>query len=93
MPRSPTDRTPLQQIIAALPEGVIIVNPDQTIAWANQAALDMHAVLSVSELGGTIAGYQARFELRYRDRQLLSAMSIRCNASSPAKASPTWWWR
>ena len=73
MPQSPTDRTPLQQIIAALPEGVIIVNPDQTIAWANQAALDMHAVHSVSELGGTIAGYQARFELRYRDRQLLSA--------------------
>ena len=41
---TPTERTPLQQIIAGLPEGVIIVNPDETIAWANEAALAMHGV-------------------------------------------------
>ncbi len=67
-----TDRTELQQIIAELPEGVIAVNPDQTIAWANAAALAMHGVKSLKDLGETVADYRARFELRYRDRQPLS---------------------
>jgi PAS domain-containing protein len=68
---TPTDRTQLQQIIAGLPEGIIIVNPDETIAWANEAALAMHGVKSLKDLGGTVSDYRARFELRYRDRQLL----------------------
>ena len=67
-----TDRTQLQQIIAELPEGIIAVNPDQTIAWANEAALAMHGVKSLKDLGETVADYRARFELRYRDRQQLS---------------------
>jgi PAS domain-containing protein len=66
-----TDRTQLQQIIAGLPEGVIIINSDETIAWANEAALTMHGVRSLTELGTTVSDYRARFELRYRDRQLL----------------------
>lgn len=70
--QSPTDRTHLQQIIAGLPEGVIIVNPDQTIAWANEAALAMHGAKSLRELGATVSDYHARFELRYRDRQQLA---------------------
>jgi PAS domain S-box-containing protein len=69
----PSERTPLQQIIAGLPEGVIIVNPDQTIAWANAAALAMHGVRSLHDLGRTVSEYRARFELRYRDRQQLPA--------------------
>jgi PAS domain S-box-containing protein len=70
--RARTDRTQLQQIIAELPEGIIIVSPDQTIAWANEAALAMHGVRSLKDLGETVSDYRARFELRYRDRQQLS---------------------
>jgi PAS domain S-box-containing protein len=69
--RAPTDLTQLQQIIAGLPEGVIIVNRDETIAWANEAALAMHGVKALKELGGTVSAYRERFELHYRDRQLL----------------------
>ena len=70
--QSPTERTPLQQIIAGLPEGIIIVNSDQTIAWANESALAMHGVRSLQDLGRTVEEYRSRFELRYRDRQRLS---------------------
>jgi PAS domain S-box-containing protein len=66
-----SERTQLQQIIAELPEGVIVVNSDQTIAWANNAALAMHGVKSLKDLGETVSAYRARFELRYRDRQQL----------------------
>ena len=71
IPRSQADRTQLQQIIAGLPEGVIIINTDQTIAWANEAALSMHSVKSLKELGGTVSEYRDRFELRYRNRHRL----------------------
>ena len=73
VPQPPADQTQLQQLVAELPEGVIIVDPDGTIAWANKAALAMHGVQAPQHLGGTVAAYQARFELRYRDRQLLTA--------------------
>jgi PAS domain S-box-containing protein len=69
--RPQADRTQLQQIIAALPEGVIIINPDQTIAWCNDAALKMHGVGSLEELGSTVSEYRSRFELRYRNRHKL----------------------
>jgi PAS domain-containing protein len=52
-----SDRTLLQQIIAELPEGVIVVNSDQTIAWANNAALAMHGVKSLKDLGETVSAY------------------------------------
>jgi len=67
-----TDRTRLHQIIAELPEGVIIINPDQTIAWANDAALAIHGAKSLKDLGRTVSDYRSRFELRYRDGQRLS---------------------
>ena len=71
IPRQRADRTQLQQIIAGLPEGIIIVNPDQTIAWCNEAALQMHGVKSLKELGGTVSEYRERFELRYRNKHKL----------------------
>ena len=67
IPHRRADRTQLQQIIQGLDDGVLIVDPDQTIAWANQAALDMHGVAGLAELGSTIDEYRARFELRYRN--------------------------
>ena len=73
IPPPKADRTQLQQIIAELPEGVIIINPDQTIAWSNAAGLTMHGVKSLKELGGTVAEYRKRFELRYRNQHRLAA--------------------
>jgi PAS domain-containing protein len=49
--RTQTDRRQLQQIITGLTEGVILVEPDQTIVWANQAALQMHGITEVAQLG------------------------------------------
>ena len=69
---SPADRTQLQQIIAGLPEGVIIINPDEAIAWANEAALAMHGARSVRDLGETVADYHTRFAFHYRGRQPLA---------------------
>lgn len=65
--RPQTDRRQLQQIIAGLSEGVILIEPDQTIRWANQAALDMHGVEHIAELGTTVSEYRQRFQLRYRN--------------------------
>ncbi len=65
------DRTQLQQIIAALDDGVIVVEPDQSIAWANHAALAMHGVERIEELGATIDQYRQRFELRYRNNHVV----------------------
>ena len=46
-----TNRRQLQQIIAGLSDGVILLELDQTILWANDAALAMHGVGQISELG------------------------------------------
>ena len=73
IPHRKADRTQLQQIIAGLPEGVIIINPDQTIAWSNQAALAMHGVSSLDGLGRTVTEYRERFELHYRNSHKLPA--------------------
>ena len=71
IPRQSADRTQLQQIIAGLPESVISINPDQTIAWSTEAALAVHGVKSLKELGSTVSEYRKRFELRYRNQQKL----------------------
>ena len=71
-PASPrADRTQLQQIISGLTEGVIILDPDGAIAWANDTALALHGVAELKELGATVAGYHGRFVLRYTDQQAL----------------------
>ncbi len=71
--RTQTDRRQLQQIISGLSDGVILIEPDQTIFWANQAALDMHGAADVAELGATITEYRERFRLRYRNNHRLAA--------------------
>jgi len=67
-----TNRRQLQQIITGLSEGVILIEPDQTISWANEAALSMHGVASVGELGETVTDYRSRFQLRYRNNHRLA---------------------
>jgi PAS domain S-box-containing protein len=62
-----TNRRQLQQIIAGLSDGVILLELDQTILWANEAALTMHGVGRISDLGADAAEYAKRFALRYRN--------------------------
>jgi len=71
IPRQRADRGQLQQIIAGLTEGVILIDPDRSLLWANEAALAMHGAADLDELGGTVTGYRARYELRYRSNHRL----------------------
>ncbi|WP_458368397.1 PAS domain S-box protein [Pseudomonas mandelii] len=61
------NRRQLQQIIAGLSDGVILLELDQTIVWANEAALAMHGVSQIGELGANAKEYAKRFALRYRN--------------------------
>lgn len=63
------DRSELRQIIAGLTEGVILVEPDQRIIWANDAALAMHGATGLDELGANVDEYRERFALRYRNNR------------------------
>ncbi len=65
------DRSQLEQIIAGLTEGVILVEPDQTITYANEAALEMHGVTDLDELGRTVDEYRTNFVLRHQGTHLL----------------------
>ncbi len=71
IPPPSADRTQLQQIIAGLNEGVMLIDPDQTIAWANERALAMHGVADLAELGNTVSEYRDRFVLTYRNNHKL----------------------
>ncbi|KAA0984503.1 helix-turn-helix transcriptional regulator [Pseudomonas sp. ANT_J12] len=68
-----TNRRQLQQIIAGLSDGVILLELDQTILWANDAALAMHGVKRINELGANAKEYAERFALRYRNNHLVPA--------------------
>jgi PAS domain S-box-containing protein len=70
--RDSADLRHLRQIIAGLNEGVILIDPDQAILWANHAALGMHGVESVEDLGSTVDDYRQRFQLRYRNNHKLN---------------------
>ena len=65
------DRSQLEQIIAGLTEGVILVEPDQTITYANEAALEMHGVTTLDELGRSVDEYRSNFVLRHQGTHLL----------------------
>ena len=72
IPQRRADRRQLQQIIAGLTEGVLLLDPDGTIVWANEAALSMHGVSAREQLGADVADYRHRFELRYRNNHALA---------------------
>ncbi|KQN93464.1 LuxR family transcriptional regulator [Sphingomonas sp. Leaf231] len=71
--RETADLRHLRQIIVGLDEGVILIDPDQSLLWANDAALAMHGVKDIAELGATVDEYRARFQLRYRNNHRLAA--------------------
>lgn len=64
-------RSELEQVVRALTEGVIIIEIDHRITFANEAALAMHGVDELRELGETISDYRERFVLRYRNQHLV----------------------
>jgi PAS domain S-box-containing protein len=74
-----TNRRQLQQIIAGLSDGVILLDPDQSILWANDAALAMHGVEHVSDLGADAKAYTKRFSLRYRNNHVVPGGSYPIN--------------
>jgi PAS domain S-box-containing protein len=65
-PPTPTLRH-LEQLIADLTAGVVLVDPAGVLVSANAAALRMHGVSSLAELGATADDYCQRFCLRYRN--------------------------
>ncbi|MDP4568374.1 helix-turn-helix transcriptional regulator [Pseudomonas sp. LPH60] len=69
-----TNRRQLQQIIAGLSDGVILIETDQarSLLWANEAALAMHGVSEVGELGANVREYARRYALRYRNNHPLA---------------------
>jgi len=61
----------LEQLMAQLLDGVILVDQAGTILTANDAALRMHGVRRTEELGGTAEGYAERFSLQSQDHRAL----------------------
>ncbi|HVF94068.1 MAG TPA: PAS domain S-box protein [Sphingomonas sp.] len=61
----------LEQLMSQLLDGVILIDLAGTILSANAAALRMHGLADVAELGGTAEGYAQRFSLRSEDHRPL----------------------
>ncbi|MDN4634227.1 PAS domain S-box protein [Sphingomonas sp. PsM26] len=70
--RQESDLQNLQQIVAGLTEGVILIDPDQTLRWANDAALRAHGVHAIEELGHDVTEYRHRFHLHYRNKTTIN---------------------
>ncbi len=68
-------RRQIQQIATNLTEGVILIDVDQTIRWANEAALAMHGVDQPAALGRTIDEYHAKFQVKFRSYQSPAAQN------------------
>jgi PAS domain S-box-containing protein len=66
------DQAQLHTIVEGLSDGVILIEPDGRIVWANEAALSMHGCEKLKELGDTVKVYQSRFDLQLRDGQPLA---------------------
>jgi PAS domain S-box-containing protein len=73
MPRPQSDRRQLQQIIAGLSEGVLLLDSEGAIVWANEAALAAYAVETLAELGRTEGDFFQKFDLHYRNKRELTA--------------------
>jgi PAS domain S-box-containing protein len=70
-PPSPTLRH-LEQLIAGLTAGVILVDPSGVLISANDAALKMHGVKKLKDLGATADNYCQLFSLRQRNHHHLT---------------------
>ncbi|SSW70954.1 helix-turn-helix transcriptional regulator [Achromobacter agilis] len=66
-------RQHLQSIIAGLNEGIILLEPNGTIAWANASALGLHGTDRLEDLGSTPSGYRKRYTLTSRSHHRVPA--------------------
>jgi PAS domain S-box-containing protein len=57
----------LQFMASEVSEGVIILDDQDVIVWANAAALTMHRAESLAGLGHTIDDYHVTFQIRFRN--------------------------
>ncbi len=71
-------------------DGVVLIEPDGTIAWANDAALAMHGCKTLAELGATRADYHERFVLRLRGGVELQPRTCRWRGFCAARRSRIW---
>ena len=62
----------LEQLMQGLTAGVILVDPSGVLLNANPAALRMHGVRTLEELGATADDYCQRFCLRHRNHHRLT---------------------
>ncbi len=70
-PAVPPTLLHLEQLMAQLLDGVIVVDPTGVILRANAAALKMHGVDRIEDLGSTVEVYAERFTLRSASGRLL----------------------
>jgi PAS domain S-box-containing protein len=70
--RRQVDRRQLREIIAGLAEGILLIDPEEGIVWANECALAMHDVEDLAGLGRRAADYRERFLLKYRNNHVLT---------------------
>ncbi len=69
------ERHVLRQIIAGLPQGIMLVTPAGSILWANDSATAMHGCRTYEDLGTTAIEYGERFLLRDGKQHPLPARS------------------
>ncbi|KQO83402.1 helix-turn-helix transcriptional regulator [Rhizobium sp. Leaf262] len=65
------NRGSLQELVGGLSDGIILVGENGSILWANLAALQMHRVSALDELGLNATEYRRRFTLHYRNNHPL----------------------
>jgi PAS domain S-box-containing protein len=70
-PSAPPTLRHLEQLMAHLLDGVIVVDPTGVILTANAAALKMHGISDSKALGSTAEEYADRFTLRSSDGRRL----------------------
>lgn len=63
----------LQSIAAGLNEGIILLEANGTIAWANASALGLHGTDKLADLGDTPSGYRKRYVLSHRNHHRVAA--------------------
>jgi len=66
------DRRQLQQIVSGLTEGIVLLDPDGSIVWANETALAIHGAKNLAALGRTARDYVAAHTLKYRNNRVLA---------------------
>jgi PAS domain S-box-containing protein len=67
------NRRQLHEIVAGLSEGVILLDTDGRIVWANEAALAAYGVETMAALGADERAFFKNFDLHYRNHHELKA--------------------